>query len=92
MFCNHETKYIKEKRVAKFIQTPGKSGEIVVNTGFLPNLRKHHKDPSNADLITLRNRAWRKESPPNYFFEPKQLETETHGDDGFWTYWEHNVS
>ena len=86
MFCNHEVKYIKKKNTAKFLRTP-KSGEIVVNTGFLPNLRKHHKDPSKADVITLRNRAWRNKKPPHYLHSPKRLDTKKESDRGYWTYW-----
>lgn len=89
MFYGHEIKYIKEREKAKFIRVDGKSGEIVVNAGFLPNFRKRTDDPSNspADLITLRNRAWRNEKPPHYLHSPKRLDTEKESDRGYWTYW-----
>ena len=91
MFFNHEIRYIKRKKRARFLRVDGKSGQIVVNTGYLPNLRKHAKDPSDADIITLRNRAWREKKPPEYINQPKVLETAKDNDKGFWTYWEDNI-
>ena len=92
MFCNHEIRYIKKKSTSKSLRTHGQSGEIIVNVGYLPNVRKRAKDPSDADMITIRNRAWRENDPPKYFYEPQLMDTNDPSDIGVWTYWEHNVS
>jgi len=93
VFQNHEIKYIKQKTMANFLRVPGRCGEFIVNSGFLPTRMKRKEDPPDAAVITLRNRAW--EEPgnlPNYLCEPKKMDAPDISENAFWTYWEHDIS
>ena len=93
MFLNHEIKYIKQKTMANFLRVPGRGGEFIVNSGFLPSRMKRKENPPDAGVITLRNRAWEGDGKiPNYLCEPKKMDAPEISENAFWTYWEHNIS